>query len=183
MRAVSNPPVAGSTRRWEWLRGKLSFAFGASWLILLSFPLSAAWAAPAGVGRDISLAAGLLFCGVYLLALYALPRRRLTPISGVWPLAAWLFLSAELMLVVAMSVAAHEAALAGLVFVTVTAVFWLPSRQWLVIVAVLIIAGEVVPRVVPGWHALDGIGVQGSLVAQAIEGYPVLLAPYAELLL
>jgi two-component system, NarL family, sensor histidine kinase DesK len=85
--------------------------------------------------------------------------------------------------VVAMSIAAHEASLAGLVFVTVTAVFWLPSRQSLVIVAVPIVAGEVVPRLVPGWQALNGIGVQCALVAMAIKGYVVLLARNAELLL
>lgn len=183
VRAVSISPVAGRTRRWDRLRGKLGFAFGAAWLISLSYPFSAAWGAPTGVGRDISLAAVLLFGAVYLLALALLPRRRLAPTIGVWSRMPWLFLAAELILVAAMSIAAHDAALAGLVFVTVTAVFWLPSRQALAVVAVLIVAGEAVPRLVPGWQALNFIGVQCALLAMAIKGYDVLLARNAELLL
>ncbi|MDQ1483217.1 MAG: two-component system, NarL family, sensor histidine kinase DesK [Actinomycetota bacterium] len=183
MRAVSTSAVTGTPDRWQWLRGKLGFAFGGAWLIYLTYPFSTAWAAPAGVGRDISLGAVLLFGAVYLFALAGLPRRRLAPIKGVWSRATWSLLFAELVLVAAMSVAAHESALAALVFVTVTAMFLLPTRPSLVVVAVLIVAGEVVPRLVPGWQALDGIGMQCALLAMAIKGYTVLLARNAELLL
>ncbi len=182
VRSVSTPPSAGNTEHWGWSRGRLGTVFGAVWLVYLSYPWSAAWAAPASIGRAISLGSVLLFGAVYLLALMMLRRRRAALFPRLSTPLAWAFLMAELLLIAAISITAHETALTALVFVSVTAVFLLPPRQALAAVATLIIAGEGLPRLIPGWQPLNGIGVEFALAGMAIYGYVQLLARNAELL-
>ncbi|MHB1475701.1 MAG: hypothetical protein ACYCV4_19180, partial [Dermatophilaceae bacterium] len=126
---VSTPPSAGNTERWGWSRTRLGTVFGAVWLVYLSYPWSAAWAAPASIGRAISLGSVLLFGAVYLLALTMLRRRRAALLPRLSTPLAWAFLTAELLLIAAISITAHEIALAALVFVSVTAVFLLPPDR------------------------------------------------------
>ncbi|MGV8978202.1 MAG: sensor histidine kinase [Cellulomonas sp.] len=182
---MTDQPSAGVTDSWSrlrgWLRGRLTPVFGAVWLIYLYYPWSAAWDAPAGAGRVISLCSIGLFAAVYLSALHALQLRRASGVGGFDQRAGWAFVAAELLLVVGASLAAHEVGWVGLVFVSVTAVFLLPTRSALLVVAVLAAAGEGVPALIPGWQAVNGIGIQCALAGMAIFGYTQILARSAEL--
>ncbi|WP_407341651.1 sensor histidine kinase [Pengzhenrongella phosphoraccumulans] len=165
------------SRAGSWVRGRLWVAFSAAWLVGLAYPFAEAWAAPASTARVASLGAVVVFGAVYLWALGA---------AHGWgghlpPRLAWRFLTAELALVGVMTLAAHGAGLAGLVFVAVTGVFVLTTRPALALVAVVAVVGEVVPVLVPGWHSLNGLAVQCALAGMAIYGYRQLVARNREL--
>lgn len=170
----------------RWWRGRGRFAFSALWLVYLTYPFSEAWVQPAGARRVASLAAVVAFGVVYLVALSARHGRSGRPRTGLHPQGlslrlAWSFVIAELALIWGMSLGAAQSAFAGLVFVAVTATFVLPRRQSLALVALLVVVGESVPLLVPGWEPLYGIGVQCALAAMASHGYNLLLARNAEL--
>ena len=173
--APSRRPVR--VRAWGWVRGRLWFAFSAAWLVYLSYPLSEAWFAPPSAGRAATLVAVVAFGAVYLAALFAVHRDdEPTP-----PRLAWLFVAAEAVLVLVMTIGAQETALTGLVFVAVTGVFVLPTRSAFAVVAVVAVIGEATPWLVPGWRSLDGIGVQCLLAGMAIFGYIRTVARNVEL--
>jgi len=157
-----------------------AWVFSALWLVYLTYPWFAAWGAPAGVGRVVSLAAVPLFGVAYLVA-FEVSVRRMDRDDGLLRWTTWVVLAAELALVAVMSIAARESALAALVFVTVSAVFLLPARQAPAAIALLAVASEGLARVIPGWQPINGIGLQCGLAGMAIYGYVQLMARNTEL--
>ena len=155
--------------------------FGVVWLVYLSYPWTAAWRAPAGVPRIVSLTSVLGFAVVFVAGLYRMRRWRIH--GGFGPRASdgWPVLGVELALVVGMAWAAQEAALAGLVFMAVSAVFLLPRRPAFVAVVLLVAAGEVLPRTIGGWRTDALIGVQIVLGAVAVYGITQVMVRNAEL--
>ncbi|NYI60173.1 sensor histidine kinase [Cellulomonas soli] len=161
-------------------RGRFGVLYGAIWLVYLSYPLTSAWSAEPGWRRVVSLLSTVLFAAVFVAALVARRRTRGHParVPTVWW---WATLAVELLLVVGMGLAADESALTGLVFMAVTAVFVLPGRSALVVVAALVLLGEAVPRLLTGWDSIDSIGVQIVLASAAIFGFTQLMSRNVEL--
>lgn len=164
--------------RWN---GRYGWVFGAVWLVYLAYPWSAAWSAAPGPARDVSLTCVVLFGAVFVSSLRWGRRSRRAGAARVPAPQRWAILGVQAVLVAGMALAAHESALAGLVFMGTAAVFLNPPRTALVVVALLAAASEVVPRVVPGWSPEGGIGIQVVLASVAIFGFTQLLARNAQL--
>ncbi|MGV8966437.1 MAG: sensor histidine kinase [Cellulomonas sp.] len=176
----SDPAPAASwrltgERAWSWVRSRVWFAFSAAWLVYLAYPASEAWASPPSAARAVTLVAVVAFGAVYLTALSTMHRDALKP----WR--AWLFVIAEVVLIALMSLGARESALAGLVFVTVTGFFVLPTRSAVALVAGAVVVGEAGPLLIPGGSALNGLGLQCILAGTAIFGYTRAVARNVEL--
>ena len=96
-------------------------------------------------------------------------------------MAVWLVLGVEAILVAGMGLAARENSLAGLVFIAVSSVFFLPVRQAVGVVAVLVAAGEALPRTIPGWVPTDNLGLQVVIASVAVFGVTQMMARNVEL--
>ncbi len=177
-RAEHGPATDGAPTRWNRHIGPL---FAAMWLVYLSYPWSAAWSAAPGVARTVSLASVAGFAAVFLLGFYRVRVRRLRGEDEPRPWVVWLVLAVEAALVGGMGLAARENALAGLVFIAVSSVFFLPVREAVGVVVVLVAAGEVLPRTLPGWVPTDSLGLQVVVASVAVFGVTQVMARNAEL--
>ncbi|MFI2752443.1 sensor histidine kinase [Cellulomonas sp. P22] len=155
--------------------------FGAMWLVYLSYPWTAAWRAPSGPGRVVSLVSVAVFALVFLTSLVEMRGWRRGGQHGPRAPHAVLYLAALAVLNVGMAVSAGEEALAGLVFLAVAAVFLLSRREAVAVVVVLTAAGEGLPRLLPTWESTDMIGIQIVLAAFAVFGLAQLMTRNAQL--
>lgn len=133
-------------RRFAWL-------FAAVWLYFLYQPVRAAWTGRAAPGwRVLAIAALLAFAAGFVWFFYRLRSRRgfARPAARtVWPV-----LAAGLALLALAAPGAGEEAMAGLIYVGVTAAMTLSPRRVLAVVAGLVALVVGLPLVVPGWTPL-----------------------------
>lgn len=176
------PEQAERPGRWRLSRSEITPPlFGGVWLVYLVYPWNAAWRAPSGLGRTVSLISVVAFAVVFLASLVAMRRWRRGGQHGPRAPRAVLYLAVLTVLAAGMAVTAHEESLAGLVFLAVAAVFLLPPREAVAVVVVLTAVGEGLPRLVPGWLPVSSIGVQVLLAAFAVFGLAQLLTRNAQL--
>ena len=181
VRAVSTQQHADPTGVRPIGVGRFGPLFASLWLIYLGYPWSAAWSSGPGAARILSLGSVILFAAVYLAAINAVrARRRAGAPAGRTPYA-WVYIVLEAVLVAGMAVRAHESAFAGLVFISVTAVFALARIEAFVTVAVLVVASESLPRIGAGWHSTDTLGPQIALAAMAVFGFTQVMSRNVEL--
>ena len=177
-RTEHHAATGGAPTRWNRHIGPL---FAAMWLVYLSYPWSAAWSSAAGIPRTVSLVSVAGFAAVFLLGFYRLRVRRLRGADEPRPWVVWLVLAVEAALVGGMGLAARENALAGLVFIAVSSMFFLPVREAVGVVVVLVAAGEVLPRTIPGWAPTDSLGLQVVIASVAVFGVTQVMARNVEL--
>ncbi|OIQ78134.1 sensor histidine kinase DesK [mine drainage metagenome] len=121
------------------------------------------------------------FAAVFLLGFYRVRVRRLRGADEPRRWEVWLVLVVEAALVGGMGLAARESALAGLVFIAVSSVFFLPVREAVGVVVVLVAAGEVLPRTIPGWAPIDSLSLQVVIASIAVFGVTQVMARNVEL--
>lgn len=152
---------------------------GIVWLVFLLQPFQAAWDAPGGVVRDVSLAAVVLQAIAFAtLTLTGGPTRRPDLRPRWW---AWGIVLLQVACVALASLAAHQNGLVGLVFVSVAAVLSLPGRAAFGVAALSVAAIHMVPRLVPGWSTFDGLSISVVLASLAVWGFRQVLASNREL--
>jgi len=176
--AQQHPGVPGMSTN---VIGRFAPVFAAGWLIYLSVPWSRAWSAAPGPLRTVSLVSVILFAVVYLAAIVAMRAWRRGRGSPRRMPYAWAYFAGEAVLAAGIALQAHASAFAAFVFMTVTAVFTLAGSEAFVVVAVLVVVSETLPRVLPGWEPLDSAGVQIVLAAVAVYGFTQLMRRNVEL--
>ncbi|HEY0119948.1 MAG TPA: histidine kinase [Cellulomonas sp.] len=146
---------------------------GIVWLVFLVQPFQAAWDAPAGTARDVSLAAIVVQAVAFAsLSLAGGPARR----RGILLPWAWSIVAVQVVCVALATLAAHEDGLIGLVFVAVSGVLMLPGRPAIVLTLLSLLAIHTVPRLVPGWEPIDDLSVSLVLAVLAVWGFRQVLA-------
>jgi two-component system sensor histidine kinase DesK len=155
----------------QWRRGRLGWVFAAVWLFYLSENLSALLKTPNGWQRDVGLAALAAFAVLYLVIL-----SRLSVVRHGWPapprpLVArlWLALLGLLALTALQVPGAGYHALTCLVYIAAAAMVGLPIRQALPFAGALLVAAELLARLVPGWRD-EGYGLAVLLGSAACWG-------------
>jgi two-component system sensor histidine kinase DesK len=151
--------------------GRFGWIFAAVWLFFLYEPLGAAWRSSVSLAwRVLGVTATLVFAAGFIGFSAWWRRLRLTD----QPRAArfvWLALALGVALLALAAPSAGAAILAGLVYISVTAVMNLPLRQGAAAVLGCVVAVVVLPRVVPGWSPSDG--AIGSVLLASFAGYGV----------
>ena len=163
--------------------GRLGWMFAAIWLGYLIQPLRQVWGAtstPLAL-RVVGVAALLAFAAGFIWFFAWWRRQRM--LTGRSPAAAsiWFVLLAGLALLALVAPAGGDTALAGLVYVGVSAAMTLPLRHSAVVVAVLVGLVLVLPRVVPGWTPNDGFVPQLLLGCFAAFGVGQVIERNAQL--
>ena len=147
-------------------------AMGIVWAVFLLQPWQAAWAAPPGIERAISLVAiaGLAASFAWVVLTRAGPHgsRLPDPRTGV-------VLVGQVTLVGLATLAAEEQGLVGLVFVCVSAVFLLRDPRALLVAVFATAVILVVPRLVPGWDTIDDLVISVILASVAVYGFTQLV--------
>ncbi len=144
---------------------------GVVWVVFLAQPWQAAWEAPHGVGRVVSLVAILLLAASFAWVVFTrAPNDR--PLSRR---SAVLLLTGQAVLVALSCIAAHEDGLVGLVFMSVSAVFLLRAPRALGVALWSCAIVLVVPRLVPGWHTIDDLVVSLVLASLSVFGFTMLV--------
>lgn len=153
---------------------------GIVWVVFLLQPWRAAWAAPPGIERTLSLVAiaGLAVSFGWVVITCAGPRGR----PGPHPRAA-LVLLVQVVLVGVSTLAAGADGLVGLVFVCVSAIFLLRDPRALLIPIFATTVIIAVPRVVPGWDPIDDLIVSVLLASVAVFGFTQLVTRNRQLAL
>lgn len=144
---------------------------GIVWLVFLLQPWQAAWDAPRGTERLVSLLAiaGLAVSFAWVVLSRAGPHRG--PGRGR---RSAVVLAAQVVLVALSTLAADEQGLVGLVFVCVSAVFLLRDPRALLVAAVTMVVVPVVPRLV-GWEPIDDLVISVVLASVAVYGFTQLV--------
>ncbi len=166
--------------------GRVGVLFAAIWLVFLATPYQVAWQR-ASSGPDrwagvVGLLALTAFAACYLAAFaWVRARRQRLELTVPAPWAA-LVLGALVGLMVIMCLALGQVGTAGTVYVAVTAVMLLPTRQALVAVLALAAANEVTARVVTGWTEQAGLTFAACTAGFAMWGVQQLMLRNADLL-
>lgn len=151
---------------------------GIVWLVFLAQPFQAAWNAPAGAARTVSLVAIVVQAAAFAaLSLSGGPARQrgiLLPWAGA-------VVGLQAVCVALATLAAHQDGLVGLVFVAVSGVMALPGRPAFLITLLSLLAIHAVPRLVPGWQQIDDLSVSVVLAALAVWGFRQVLASNRQL--
>ncbi len=151
---------------------------GIVWLVFLVQPFQAAWVAPAGATRDVSLVAIVLQAVAFaVLSLVGGPARQRGELQP-W---AWAMIGLQAVCVALATLAAHEQGLVGLVFLAVSAVMSLPGRPAFLVAVGSLAVIHTVPRLAPGWEPLDELSVSVVLAALAVWGFRQVLASNRQL--
>ena len=157
-------PLPGSSLRWGWV-------FAGIWLVYLVNPLLDAARAD-GWPRRVAGVAAVLGFGVLYVRTWSVSRatrRRGEPMPVRFVVRV---LVACAVCVVVATLTAGESALAMLVFVATIAMFLLPLRPAVAVVAALVGVVLAVPRVVPGWTPQDAAA--GGVVFAALAMFGIL---------
>jgi len=173
-RADDGGPIVRSPGRYGWV-------FSCIWLVYLWYPLVAAWSDPHPFWRVLGVASTLAFAGLFAWFFVTWRARRLA--GG--PLTYGRVLRALVIGVVLLAVAApsaHEAVLAGTVYLAVIAMMSLPVQRALAVVAVLAAAILALPRVLPHWEVQDQLVFSMLLGSFAAFGVGQVIARNSELL-
>jgi two-component system sensor histidine kinase DesK len=148
---------------------RLGHLFSVIWLVFLVDPLQAGWQHRDTWQGWVGVVATVLFAAVYVVAFAVVRGRALRTGALASPHGAWV-LSAMFALAVVMCLTVGEAALATSVYLTVTAVMFLPTR--VAVTVVLLLAGATLGLtvVVPGWDPLPSLLLSIFLAAVAMWG-------------
>jgi two-component system, NarL family, sensor histidine kinase DesK len=161
--------------RWGWL-------FASIWLVYLAEPVRAAWRADSPLTRVVGLLALGLF-GLLYLWTWTVVRKVRRAGRPIGPGLVATTAGGGLLLTVVAVLTAGESALAMTVFVAVMVMFVLPARRAWALVGGLLVAVEVLPRLVPGWERVDLLGFQIVVSALAMWGVIQLVTRNAQLAL
>lgn len=171
------PPADGSnpfSRRIGWL-------FAAVWLFFLSQPFGVAWRHPHGLARDVALVSLIAFGALYVASfVFGRHVRRGEARISTWQAIA--ILGGLLALGLATIPAAGRSWMATLVYVAAAAMFLLPLRPALLVVAAVVAIPLLSPLVVPSWESETSVAFAVLLAAFAIYGVSRLATRNAELL-
>ena len=145
---------------------------GVVWLVFLAQPFQAAWNAPPGAERTVSLVAIVVQAAAFAsLSLSGGPARR-RGLERPWT---WAIVAVQAVCVALATLAAHQDGLVGLVFLAASAVMTLPGRPAFLLTILSLVAIHTVPRLVPGWTGIDDLSVSVVLAALAVWGLRQLL--------
>ncbi len=162
---------------------RAGWVFAAIWLFYLGENLQAILDHPAGMWRDVGLAALILFALTYVWVVGAMrrDRRDLPYPQHVLPI--WVSLAAMAGLALLQIPAAGSSVLTCAVYISATAVMGLPLHQGLAFAVVVALTVEVVIRLVPGWHAVSqGYALAVVLAAAATWGMRLALERQSRLI-
>lgn len=145
---------------------------GIVWAVFLLQPWQAAWDAPHGVERTLSLLAiaGLAVSFGWVVLTRAGPHGSRLPDPR-----SWFVLLQQVVLVAIACMAADEQGLVGLVFVCVSAIFLLRDPRALLVAVFSTVVILVVPRLVPGWDTIDDLVISVILASVAVYGFTQLV--------
>ncbi|BCY10366.1 sensor histidine kinase [Actinoplanes sp. L3-i22] len=150
---------------------RAGWVFAAIWLFYLGETLTTLLHHPAGMWRDIGLAALGLFALTYVTIIATMRRERR---DGPYPnrvFPVWIGLAALVGLALLQVPAAGSSVLTCAVYVSATAVMGLPLRQGLAVAVIVALTVEISLRFVPGWHAVSqGYALAVVLAAAATWG-------------
>jgi two-component system sensor histidine kinase DesK len=161
--------------------GRYGWVFSCIWLVYLWYPLAAALEDPSPFWRALAVVAVLAFAGSFAWFFVSWRARRLRgrPISDGRVLAGF---TVGVLLMALAAPAAHDAVLAGSVYLAVIGMMSLPLRRGLTVVAVLVVAILVLPRVLPHWTNEDQLVFSLLLGSFAAFGVGQVIARNSELL-
>lgn len=164
------------------VHGRFGYAwmFSAVWLIYLGNPVVVAWQQPDPTLRAVGVGALALFAVAFVASFAFYRRRRLAglPIPVV---VRWLVLAVMAALLVIAEPAAGQAVIGGAVYLAVGAVLTLPFVQAWSLVAALVVAVEVISRVITGWSPDVFFDLQVIVAAVAAWGIAQVIARGADL--
>jgi len=161
--------------------GRYGWVFSCIWLIYLWYPLEAAWVDPHPFWRVLGVGSTLAFAGLFAWFFVSWRAQR---IAGR-PLADHRVLQALLVgvgLLTLAAPAAHDAALAGAIYLAVISMMSLPWPRALTVVGTLAAAVLVLPRVLPHWENEDQLLLSLLLASFAAFGVGQVIARNSELL-
>ena len=159
---------------------RLGHLFSVIWLVFLVDPLQAGWQHRDTWQGWVGMVATVLFAAVYVVA-FAVVRGRALRTGAPAPRHGAAVLLVMFALAVVMCLTVGEAALATSVYLTVTAVMFLPTR--IAIAVVLLLAGATLALtvLVPGWQPLPSLLLSIFLAAVAMWGVSQLVRRNVEL--
>lgn len=143
-------------------------ALGVVWVVFLVQPWQAAWRSPAGPVRDVALFAVAALAGSFV---WVVVTRGGLHGERLEARAAAAVLSGQVLLVALATLAGAEQGLVGLVFVAVSSVFLLRDPRALLVALGAGVAVVGLPRVVPGWHTIDGLVLSVVLATFSVFGF------------
>jgi two-component system sensor histidine kinase DesK len=147
----SGPQLRSLEGSAEGFAGRFGILLAGIWLVFLLEPISEHWP-PSGADEWLALVAVVGFASTYLLAFALLKRRRETLMDTELPVRQGALVVAVLVL---LNLAEYpgwgEAALGGIIYITITAAMVLPVRLALPVVLLVSGAGAVAVKTAPGW--------------------------------
>ncbi|KQY24781.1 hypothetical protein ASD16_04615 [Cellulomonas sp. Root485] len=145
---------------------------GIVWAVFLLQPWQAAWDAPHGIERTLSLIAiaGLAVSFAWVVLTRAGPHGSSLPDPRTG-----FVLAGQVVLVGVSTLAAGEEGLVGLVFVCVSAIFLMRDPRALLVAVFASVVIVVVPRIVPGWEPIDDLVISVVLASVAVYGFTQLV--------
>ncbi|MGZ4598773.1 MAG: sensor histidine kinase [Oryzihumus sp.] len=163
----AGPDAAGRPRR-------VGYLFSVIWLVFLLDPLQAGWQHRDTWQGWVGMVATILFAAAYVVAFAVVRGRSLRAGAVPQPVGAAMLLLL-LTLAAVMCLTLGESGLATSVYLTVTAVMFLPTRA--AVVAVLLLAGTTLAlsTLVPGWQPLPSLLLSIFLAAVAMWGVSQLI--------
>ena len=153
---------------------RVGVLFSAIWLVFLAEPVRAGWQERDTWQGWVGMAATLLFAATYVMAFAWVRGRQLRLGAARQPQAAAV-LGLLVALAAVMCLTVGEAGLATTVYLTVTAVMFLPGRVALGAVLALAATTLVLGAVVPGWQAQPSLLLSIFLAAFAMWGVSQLI--------
>jgi two-component system sensor histidine kinase DesK len=162
---------------------RAGWVFAAIWLFYLGENLNALLDHPAGMWRDVGLAALALFALTYVWIVGAMRRERRDVAYPQRVLPVWVGLALLTGLALLQVPAAGASVLTCAVYISATAVMGLPLPQGLPVAVIVAVAVEVIIRFVPGWHAASqGYALAVVLAAAATWGMRLALERQSRLI-
>ncbi|MDV6262150.1 sensor histidine kinase [Rhodococcoides yunnanense] len=152
----------GRVWRYGWM-------FGAIWLIYLIYPLNEILALPSVAARAAGIVAIVSFGVVFTTTFWRFRNghRRGHPLPTSQ---AWIALGVMVALTFAMSALIDTTGFGATIYIAVLAMMTLPVRQAWTLVAAMVVAIEVAPRVIPSWAPDNFFAFQLLISAAAAWG-------------
>jgi two-component system sensor histidine kinase DesK len=166
---------SGGPSRWGIL-------FAAVWLVFLVYPLEEGWSARDSVHGWVSIAATLLFAGVYLASFGYVRRERLRRQHDWQPPQGPLLLVVMTALGLVVLLAIGQEGTATLVYLGVSGVLLVPARWAFAFSALLCVGNEVSSRTVDGWDRDSNLTFAVFAATFAMWGVRQMLARNLELI-
>lgn len=148
---------------------RFGWVFGLIWLFYLAYPLGEVLALPHLWQRVLGSAAVVAFGATFLIVIWGFrtANRSGRRVDVRW---AWFGLIVMGSLIVVLAVMIGSQSFGATIYIAVLAMMTLPTRQAWVLVAVLVVVIEVVPRIVPDWDPGSFFAFQLVISAVAAWG-------------